>query len=481
MIDRRSVLLAAAPVMMAASGAAARTVDPAVKVQALLKAEMAERRIPGLQYAVVKGGRIVLEGALGEADIRYRAPATTTSLFPIYSCTKAFTGVATMQLVEAGKLDLDAPVARYLDGLPEAWRPITIRQLAAHASGLPNIINNQTGALIGGDEASTWEKVYATPLRAPPGDRFAYCQTNPALLGRIFEKLSGKPATRFMADGQFVPAGMTRTGFGDNADVTPGKVTAYNRRFTDPLGEGELRHVLAEFPEERRTATGMLTTASDIGRWLIALQAGRLLNAESRKTMWTPYVFNNGKPGDWAVSWVANTRPVHRSVGMTGGSACAFALFPEDDVGVVLLTNLGGGYPEDVTDEIAALYIPGMRLNGIAALRARLRGKDYATAGQAAEALKREDPAFRLGEGELNDWGYRLLRGGGRKPFQAIELFKLNTVLYPDSGNTFDSLADAYGVVGDKPRAIENYRRSVALDPGNTHAIEQLKRLEAPQ
>ncbi len=473
MINRRTVLLAAAPMALTYGPAPIQAATPAAQVEALLRTELIGQGVPAVQYAVTKGGRIVERGAMGQADVRYRAPATSESLFPIYSCTKGFTGVALMQLVQAGRLDLSAPVSRYLDDLPEPWRPITLRQLASHSSGLPNIIRNDTGRLIANDEASTWKAVRAMPLSFAPGDRFAYCQTNPALLGQIFEKLSGRPATRFIAEGQFKPAGMTRTSFGDSLDVVPGKVTSYNRRFVDPMGPGEMRHVYSELPEGRRTATGIVSTADDVARWLIALQAGRLLDAESRKALWTPYVFNNGRTGDWAVSWMANTRPVHRSAGMTGGSACAFTLYPEDDVGVVVLTNLGGAYPEDLIDQIAALYIPGMRLNGVAALRSRLVGKDYATAPDVVVGLKREDPNYRLGEGELNDWGYRLLRSG--RPRQAVELFKLNTTLNPESGNAFDSLGEGYAVIGDKPRAIENYRRSLALDPANEGAARYLK------
>ena len=110
-------------------------------VEVLLRREMVERRIPGLQIAVVRQGKIVLSKSFGTADIQHSVPVTSKTVFPIFSCTKAFTGVALMQLVEEGKLELAAPVSRYLDGLPPSWQPITIRQLLTHVSGLPNILN----------------------------------------------------------------------------------------------------------------------------------------------------------------------------------------------------------------------------------------------------------------------------------------------------------------------------------------------------
>src|SRR5688572_28116569 len=90
------------------------------RVRALIKREMLERKIPGVQAAIVKEGRVVFLESFGTADIANSVPVTNKTVFPIFSCTKAFTGVAIMQLAEEGKLDLSAPVSRYLDGLPAA-------------------------------------------------------------------------------------------------------------------------------------------------------------------------------------------------------------------------------------------------------------------------------------------------------------------------------------------------------------------------
>ena len=185
--------------------AAALSQSPNAKAAALLRREMRERRIPGLQAAVVKDGKIVLLSSFGTADLQSGTPVTNKSVFGIYSCTKAFTGVAVMQLVEDGKLDLDAPVSRYLDGLPAAWQPVTIRQLLTHVSGLPNILRALDpvtfGFVRGSDEEATWTKTKAMPMEFTPGERFSYNQTNYALLGRIIDKLSGKPSLKCSARG----------------------------------------------------------------------------------------------------------------------------------------------------------------------------------------------------------------------------------------------------------------------------------------
>ena len=166
-------------------------------VETLVRREMQERRIPGLQVAVVQRGKIVLLKSYGIANIQDSAQVTNRSVFSINSCTKAFTGIAIMQLVEEGKVELTAPVSRYLDGLPETWQPITIRQLLTHVSGLPDIVRvlNTTKEGIGGgfNEETVWEKTKAMPMDFPTGEQYSYNQTNYALLGKIINKYSGKP------------------------------------------------------------------------------------------------------------------------------------------------------------------------------------------------------------------------------------------------------------------------------------------------
>jgi len=93
------------------------------------------------------------------------------------------------------------------------------------------------------------------------------------------------------------------------------------------------------------------------------------------------------------------------------------------------------------------------------------------------EGLKRKDPDFRPAEADLNDWAYRMLNGGGR-PKEALEIFKLNVSLYPGSANVYDSLAEAFEANGERVQAVNNYRRSLELDPNNKNAARRLKQLD---
>lgn len=454
--------------------------------EALLRREMRERRIPGLQVAVVRHGKIVLLRSFGIANVQDSVPVSDKSIFPINSCTKAFTGVAIMQLVEEGKLDLSAPVSAYLEGLPESWRRVTVRQLLTHTSGLPNILNvldPGTGKLAGrDDEESAWAKVLAMPLEFPAGERFSYNQTNYVLLGKIIDKYAGQPFAQFFAARQFRAAGMSNTLFGDSRDIFPHQVPSYRYvRNLDghALGEERLVFAYAEFPPFRRAASGLNSTAEDVARWLIALRDGRLLKTRAAlDTLWTAGSYNDGSPTQWALGWVTKPRPRHPAVIATGGSRAAFFVYPQDGLAVVVLTNLAGAFPEDFIDELAGFYVPEIpESDPVTALRVRLRRRGFAHALEVYDELKRRDPAFRPAEADLNDWAYRMLNGGGR-PKEALEIFKLNAFLYPDSANVYDSLAEAFEANGLREPAIKNYRRSLELDPGNRNAARRLKQLD---
>jgi CubicO group peptidase (beta-lactamase class C family) len=449
----------------------------AAQADVILRRAIADKRIPGLQVAVVKDGKVVLERSYGLANLQTPVPVTDQTIFSINSITKAFTGVAAMREVEAGRLDLSKPVSAYLSDLPPTWRAVTIRQLLSHTSGLPNIIDNGSGKMKGATEAEAWAWAAAQPPVFAPGERFSYNQTNYGLIQKVINTLNGRPLDATVADPQFAIVGMPRTVFGDSRDVIPGKAAGYGYRYPDPAGPGVLKPVYEEFEPLHRAASGLNSTADDMGRWMIAVLDGRLLKPETLRTMWTPVAYTNGQVGQWGMGWEVKQRPDRRVVDMTGGSRAAMFLYPDDGVGVVILTNLSGAAPEDLIDQIAALYIPGMKLTGVAALRAALEAQGFDDAPAVLARLQREDPAFKPTELELNDWGYRLLTSG--KPKQALAVMKIGVALYPESGNAYDSLAEAYQVNGDRAQTVENYRRSLGLDPKNANAAARLKKLEA--
>ncbi|GAB3025327.1 serine hydrolase [Spirosoma pulveris] len=443
-----------------------------------LRGQMGQLKIPGMQVAVVQHGHLVFSRSYGFANLQDSIPVTSRSIFAINSCTKAFTGVAIMQLVEEGKVDLGAPVSRYLDGLPATWQTITIRQLMTHVSGLPDVLRVLGTPEQEISEETAWARTRAMPMAFPTGEQFSYNQTNYALLGKIIDKLRDKPFVQVFSERQFRLAGLANTGFGDSRDVIPHKAPSYrwiSRLDGQVLRTPKLTPAYEEFPIFRRTASGMNSTAEDMAHWIIALQQGKLLKTKAAlDTMWTAGRYNNGSPTQWALGWgLTKFRPKHKAVGMSGGGRSAFLVYPDDDLAVIVLTNLAGSSPENFIEEIAGYYNPDIPASDpITSLRLQLQKRGFEQAIPVANELKKR--SLQPKEDELNDWAYRLMSSGQTK--EALELFKLNVSLYPESWNVYDSLAEGYERLGSSELAVKNYKQSLALNPANTNAIDHLKK-----
>jgi len=468
--------------------------QPKDSIDVFLESKMKQLNIPGLQLAVIKHGKIVKSKSYGFANIENAIEVTHESMFSINSCTKSFVGVAIMQLQEDGKLDVNDPISKYLDDLPPTWQPLTIKQLLTNSSGLPNIINEYEQIFAGGDENAAWQKVKTLPLEFVAGDKFSYNQTGYVIIGKIITKLSGMHFTKFIESRQFNAVGMKLTRFGDSYDIIPRSAGGYStlRNVNGQWSNDDhLKNDFVNFPLFFRAATGMISDAEEIAQWIIALQEGKLLKQKtSLDILWAPYILNNGQVGGfnklvngYALGWPTVTREEHPAVGPVGGMRSAYFVYPKDDLSIIVLTNLQGANPEWFIDEIAGYYISEMHeSNGfglsasIKKLRTVLIKQNYNNALKTALQLKKNNPAFILTEDDINGFGYRLV--GEEKQKEALKVFKLYVDLYPQSSNAYDSYAEILALLGNKQDAVKNYRRSLAINPQNTNAIEQLKKLD---
>jgi CubicO group peptidase (beta-lactamase class C family) len=345
-------------------------------VDKLIHKEMDQRKIPGLQIAILQHGRIVYDGAFGVENVTTKTPVTPISLFPINSISKAFTGVAIISLVEAGRLRLDAPVSIYLGGLPSAWKGITIHQLLSHMSGLPEIVNDNVQLLGGEGDANAWKEVQKLPLHFSPGSQFEYCQTNFVVLQKIIEKLSGMSYAQFILAHQTEVAGMTSTSVQGGPKLINGLVPTYTYlrliiKNSTVVGVEKTKHIMLrheDMPYLVEGAGGIVSTADDLARWVVALQAQKILKKRSSlNELWAPQKLNNGKyagldevADGYAAGWPIVMRKDHPAYAPEGGERAAMYVYPKDDITVIVLTNLMGGSPQSFIDEIASFYIPGM-------------------------------------------------------------------------------------------------------------------------
>lgn len=331
------------------------------EVDLAIKELMQKNKIVGLQLAVIKNNKIVKKNHYGLASIQDSIPVDNKTVFSINSMAKAFTGVAIMQLVEKGKLKLEDPISKYLDSLPNSWKNITVKQIATHTSGVPDIWESPEH-MLSEDSKTLFKKITELPVVFQPGEDRRYNQTNYMLLGMIIEKISGKSYEQFLVENQFEKAGMKNTikaGLGDYY-----KIVNHSARPYSYFRNGSLTNVYEVIPTNLYPAASIYSTATEIAKWVIAIQNNTLLKAETLKTLWTPTLLNNGKkpgPADstygTAIGFDTNFRDKNPVITALGGARNALYIYPKDDVSVVILTNLQGGHPQRFIEDIANLYL----------------------------------------------------------------------------------------------------------------------------
>ena len=458
-------------------------------IDVFIQQEMQKRKIPGLQLAIVQNGKIIKTGNYGWANVQDSIQVSDKTVFNINSITKAFTGVAIIQLVEAGKLNLSSPISEYLDNLPETWKSVTILQLLSHTSGIPDIVDEEESTLILPSADLSWKKVQAMHVDFLPGEMFRYNQTNYLLLGKLIDKLAGMPFTEFIIKEQLQKVGMAKTarsGFGATKEIVPHVAAGYR------YSQGKLINMFFSFPPFLQTAAGMSSTATELAKWVIALQNRQLLKEKSSLTaLWTPAKLNNGQTGGfsnslngYAAGWPIVARSEHPAAAAVGGGRSALFVYPDDDLSIIVLTNLAGSSPDAFIDELAGIFIPDMKAsNGFGLspsmkmVKAGLDKSGYKYAIELVNKLQKANKDFAINEKEVNAWGYKLL--SQNKMADALEIFKLNVYLFPKSANAFDSLGEIYAESGDINLAIQHYEQSLKLNPQNRNAEVQLKNLQA--
>lgn len=460
-------------------------------IDIFVKDKMTQMKIPGLQLAIIKNGKLEKLSNYGFANLEHQVPTNSKTTFSINSMTKAFVGVAIMQLQEQGKLKVDDPISLYISDIPNEWKSITLKQLLSNTSGLPNNIDEKEQVLGNGIEEKNWELVKTLPMEFKPGERFSYNQTGYYILGKVITKLSRQHFTKFIEENQFKPCNMIATQFGDSDDIIPNNAGSYSTIInTDGkwINDGKLHNAFATFPVFFRTATGIISTSEDLSKWLIALQNGKLLqNKNSIQQLFTSVKLNDGHidgfnklTNGYALGWPTVDREDHPAAAPVGGMRSALFLYPKDNLSIVVLTNLQGSNPEWFIDEIAGYYFPDMKVkNGfglsknLKLLRQQLIENKFQSGFKIYTKIKKNNKDFKLSEDEINSWGYQLLEQ--EKKNEALQVFQLNTLLFPNSANVYDSYAETLESLGNRKEAIINYKKSLELNPKNTNASNYLK------
>jgi CubicO group peptidase (beta-lactamase class C family) len=374
------------------------------------------KETPGCAAGVSQTGKTLLTRGWGMANLETGTPVTDETIFESGSVAKQFTATAVLLLMSDGKLRLDDRVQKYLPELPEYGRPLTIRHLLSHTSGLREWSN--LVALDGwprGTRAHTQEDflevVFAQrDVNYPIGDHYSYTNSGFGLLVTIIERLSGMPYTQFTTERIFKPLGMTKTTWRDDFErIVPGRAQAYTRRGNTWALDMPFDNVVG--------AGGMLTTIGDWLKWNDALDK-RTLGGWWVDSLESQATLTSGRKITYAMGLIVANWRGEREVahsGSTGGYATYLMRLPARGVSVAVMCNSAGSNPTVFARQLAEALVPGLPATVAAdtvaldaAALARIAGVYRST--RTYEPLYVGVPGPGAGRGGAN---LRALRGGG--------------------------------------------------------------------
>lgn len=308
-------------------------------LEALVRAELAREPHAGLAVGVVHGGQRWV-GAYGLRDVARGLPATPRSTWRMASITKTFTAVAVLQLVEQGRLDLDADIRTWVPAWPEKRWPVTARQLLGHLGGVTNYgrygPSHDTGPL---DTAGSVALVAGYELEAEPGTRFIYSTWAYNLLGAAIEAVSGQSYGEYLQEHIFAPSGMEHAALDDRRTRDEHHAAGYR------LKEGQLVPSKLVDVSGRFAGGGTRASIEDLLGFGEALLDGRLLSRESAGLMQRSQSTRDGHLTDYGMglaTWPLRGHYVVAHAGAQPETSTLLMLLPGEDVAIALASNVEG-------------------------------------------------------------------------------------------------------------------------------------------
>jgi len=369
---RRLVLLAltacAQPSLPTAPRPRAAAAEPAPQIasaiaagRARLQALVAAEPIAGLQVAVALRGTIVWSEGFGFADLATRRVVEPRTTFRAASVSKVITVGLLAVLVQAGKLDLDAPIGHYLPKLPAHLAPITARQLAGHLAGVRHYTSADGVRRVDERHFATVTDSLANfqddPLVTPPGAKYAYSSYGFVLLSAVLEAAAGAPFLDALAAQVLAPLGMRDTGPDDVTRIRPARTVLYQRSDAGTLVDAD-----ATDPSSKWAGGGMLTTSEDLVRFASGhVHGGPLAAPAIAATLFTSQIDGDGKPTGVGIGWRiadGDRRHFHHAGAMDGARSIVL-VYPDAQLAIAILSNTTGrpGPIHELAIDLAAPFL----------------------------------------------------------------------------------------------------------------------------
>ena len=275
-------------------------------------------------------------------------------------------------LAEEGKLSLDDSITKYFPEAPEWWKPITIRHLLTHTSGLPDVWGETdsrgmyANALLDMRRDYTEEELLRAVIKlqpsSKPGEKWEYCNTGYQILGILIRRLTGKSHSDFMRARVFQPLGMSTARVISESDIVPNRSSGYM------IVKGELKNQEWIAPSLNTTADGpYYMTVLDLAKWDASLYTEKILKRASLEQMWTKQAkLTSGETYPYGLGWFLADVNGHRLMYHTGGNQGFFvniSRYVDDHLTIIVMNNLDEDHCDTLTisGAIASIYIPATK------------------------------------------------------------------------------------------------------------------------
>jgi CubicO group peptidase (beta-lactamase class C family) len=453
--------------------------QPAARLQRDIPGLMQKADIPGMSVGLIQDGKLVWTGNFGVMNATTKKPVTAETVFEAASLSKCVFAYGVMKLVDEGKLNLDTPLTQYLGNNYGVEDPrinrITARHVLTHSGGFPNWREMDGGKVL--------------LIHFDPGTKWSYSGEGIVYLSKVVEKITGLALDVYMQQAVLKPLGMDHSSYTWIARYDSTKTWSH-----DNLGNvsGRTEHIkggLLAITEEANAAASLSTNAADYAKFIIAVMKGTGLHKKTWREMVSPQIRVTDKypPLAWGLGIGLETMPDGTWFWHWGdnGDAKAFYMASMSTKNAVIwFANSANGL--SIADTLLADAVggdhPSLKNLGYerydAPSRTLLKAviAKGATTALATYRIEREkDTSRKITETEMNTLGYALIRL--KKLDDAAEVLKQNTTDFPMSWNAWDSYAEICMDKGDKPHAIEYYKKSLELNPNNDNGKAMLKQL----
>lgn len=330
------------------------------QIDQIVERTRGDQKLPAVSVAISLQGRIIYRKAFGFADLENNLIATPETLIRTGSIAKPMTAVAALQLVEEGKLDLDAPIQKYCPAFPVKKWPITTRELLGHLAGIRHYEGKEPDSTVHYHSLSEGMIIFEhDPLVAPPGEKFNYSTYGYTVVGCVIEGASHEKYTDYMAQHVFQRAGMTHT-FVDDFGLVPHRARGYEKDENGNVRNAGLMDSSYKIP-----GGGYVSNAEDLVRFADAIMQDRLLKPQTVQMMWTSQKTSDGKETHYGLGWgitdLENIRVFAHSGGQQGTST-SLIIMPSREYASAVMINMENIDAPKINREISEAVIAALKL-----------------------------------------------------------------------------------------------------------------------